>query len=160
MEPDAQLEWLLRGEPPWLAERLMSDPEFAAMLGRDPSQAEMLAVSLALLLAGFAFPAAAFVFAAANLRRGRQARPLFVSALLSSGLSLIAGVMVTFLPGARLDRTMAGDWRSFLLIFLYAWALLDFWRGARITGARPRAPAFAAGLCLAAATAAAIMVAT
>jgi hypothetical protein len=157
MDPDANPEAALLRERQ-LLEELMSGPGFNAMAA--PSQAEVLAVSVALLLAGLVFPVAAFVFAAINMRRGSEARLLFTSALLSSGLSLIAGLMVTFLPGAFPGRTLAGDWGSFLLIFLYAWALLDFWRGARETGARPRGPATVAGICLAAAVVAAVLVAT
>jgi hypothetical protein len=157
MEPDANPEAPLLREPRVL-EELMSGPGVTAMAA--PSQAEVLAVSVALLLAGLVFPVAAFVFAAINMRRGSEARLLFTSALLSSGLSLIAGLMVTSLPGAFLGHTLAADWRSFLLIFLYAWALLDFWRGARETGARPRGPAAVAGTCLVAAVVAAVLVAT
>ena len=157
MEPDANPEAPPLREPR-LLEELMSDPGLAAMAA--PSQAEVLAVSVALLLAGLVFPVAAFVFAAINMRRGSEARLLFASALLSSGLSLFAGLFVTFLPGVFLGPSMAADWRGFLLIFLYAWALLDFWRGARETGARPRGPASVAGICLAAAVVAAVLLAT
>lgn len=135
-----------------LVESLLSRPG----LGTAPGQVEIAALAAALLLAGLVFPMAALLFAAANLQHGGRPAPLFASALVSSGLALLLGLAASFLPGALL----VPDWRGFLLVFVYAWALLDFWRGARLSSARPRLPAAAAALGLAAAILAAVLVAT
>jgi hypothetical protein len=132
-----------------LLDDMLSDPAFADIAAAGPSQAEVVVVSAALYLFGLLFPLAVFVFAAINLRRGASARFLFSSALISSGLALAAGLAVWLWPAARPDRAVAQDWRGFVLVFLYAWVLLDFGRGARLTGLRPRGPGLVAGGCLA-----------
>jgi hypothetical protein len=129
---------------PWLQD-LLSQPAMAAAA---PSQVEVVVVSAAIYLFGLVFPLAVFVFSAINLRRGSEARVLFVSAMISSGVALLSGLLIWLLPAARPQPSAAQDWRGFALVFVYAWALLDFWRGARLTRARPRGPAAVAALCL------------
>ena len=143
-----------------LPDALLSDPALAEMATAGPTQAEVMVVSAALSLFGLLFPLAVLAFAAINLRRGTSARVLFVSALVSSGLALAAGLAVWLVPAARPDRAIAQDWRGFLLVFVYAWVLLDFGRGARLTGLRPRLPAGVAALCLGLLGAAFVVVAT
>jgi hypothetical protein len=153
MEPEATLpreaiERYLNRDAARLDE-LLADPRFADLAAAGPSAAEVFVVTFAVYLFGLVFPLAALAFAAANLRTGAGARPLFLSAAVSSTLALVAGIAVWLLPVARPGHALAQDWRSVALMFLYAWALLDFWRGARLTGARPRVPALIAGFCLA-----------
>ncbi|NKX45883.1 hypothetical protein [Roseicyclus persicicus] len=129
----------------------------------DPDAApgiEALVVATALPLAALLFPLAALVFAAVNLRRGTPARVLFGSALVSSALALVAGLVLTLLPGLRPEEAAGQDWQGYAITFVYAWALLDFWRGARLTGARPRAPALVAAVALAAVALVFVLVAT
>jgi hypothetical protein len=143
-----------------LLDDLLASPALAEMATAGPTQAEVVVVSAALSLFGLLFPFAVLAFAAINLRRGTSARVLFVSALVSSGLALAAGLAVWLVPAARPDRAIAQDWRGFVLVFLYAWVLLDFGRGARLTRLRPRLPAIVAVLCLGLLGAAFVLVAT
>ena len=116
---------------------------------------EAFALAVLLPVAGLGFPLAALVFALANLRGGAEARILFGSAATSAALALMAGLALAVLPGLMRPEDAGGlHWQSYAIPFVYAWALLDFWRGARLTGARPRIPAIVAGVaCVAVAAA-------
>lgn len=153
------LERLLDSDPS-LLEGILADPRFAGVATAGPSEAEVFTVTLAVYLFGLVFPLAALGFALVNRRRVPGARALFTSAVISSGLTLAAGLAVWLWPAARPDRVMAEDWRGYALIFLYAWTLLDFWRGAVLTRARPRGPAAVAAACLFAVAAAFLLAAT
>lgn len=160
MEEDGQPDGLPQHGEPAILQELLARPDIADMAGAAPSQAEALVVTLAVYLFGLVFPLSALGFAVINLRRGTTARILFTSAAISAGLTLAAGLAVWLWPAARPDRTMAQDWRGYLLVFLYAWTLLDFWRGALLTRARPRGLAAVAAICLVLIIAAFVLAAT
>lgn len=144
----------------WFLDDILADPRFADLATAGPSPTEVFVVTLAMYLFGLVFPLAAFGFALVNRRRVPEARILFTSAMISSGLTLAAGLAIWLLPATRPDRGVTLDWRGYALTFLYAWTLLDFWRGAMRTRARPRALAAVAAACLLALAAAFILAAT
>ena len=83
-------------------------------------------------------PVLAFVFAAHHLRHQPSHRVLFLTALLSSGVTSLAMIWLLLLPWRMPAAVAETDIGWFAMTFLYVWTVLDFWRGGRVTGFRPR----------------------
>lgn len=97
-----------------------------------------LALSQALTLAIILIPVSALLFAALNLKSRSDNRVLFITATISAALTSLMMLTAFLAPRWVPDVLRVSDMLGFTIVFLYAWTLLDFWRGARRSGLRPR----------------------
>ncbi|QBX99756.1 hypothetical protein E2K80_02640 [Rhodophyticola sp. CCM32] len=91
-------------------------------------------------------PFLACVFAVLNLRVTPEQKAQFAFAVISSGLTGLTTSWVIYLPRAVPATLRSENILEFTLVFLWAWTLLDFWRGTKATGWRPRLAAIAVAL--------------
>ena len=102
-----------------------------------PSPAVQLA-GIALAVALVLIPLLACLFAALNLKRHPDRRVLFLTAILSSGITALAFLAVAVAPWLLPRSLEEMGILGFTLLFLYVWTLLDLWRGAQVAAFHPR----------------------
>lgn len=104
----------------------------------DMPEGVLLALAVVISLLLILTPACAFAFARANLRANPSERVLFGSAMVSSGATTLWMTVLALFPGLTQVQVLQTTVLPFATLFFWAWTLLDFIRGVRAVGLRPR----------------------